>query len=125
MGIQTFQKGEVEKINVKNGQAESVDTTSVQFPIEVVLNAGAPWALKVHPFPEIPLPLRLSREQDCVFQAPAEFKNQPIVSDPILGVYSRSDVGGRLLAGLGIQKKKNLVTRTTWTKDQTRGLRTR
>jgi sarcosine oxidase subunit beta len=103
-GIKTFQKRHVERINAKNGRVESVDTTRGPISTRVVLNAGGPWASKVHPFPEIPLPLRISREQDCVFNAPQEFKDQPVVSDPILGVYSRSDVGGKLLAGAGYPK---------------------
>jgi sarcosine oxidase subunit beta len=106
MGLKTFQKREVVKINAKNGRIESVDTTRGPISTKIVLNAGGPWATKFHPFPDIPLPLRLSREQDCVFEAPKEFHNQPVVSDSILGVYSRSDVGGRLLAGAGYPKEE-------------------
>ncbi len=93
-------------IKAKNGQIEAVETTRGPISTRVVLNAAGPWALKIHPFSEIPLPLRLSREQDTVFDTPMEFKDQPVVSDPILGVYSRSDVGGRLLAGVGYPKEE-------------------
>jgi sarcosine oxidase, subunit beta len=106
LGLTTYQKREVVKINAKNGWIESVDTTRGPISTKVVLNAGGPWANKFHPFPEIPLPLRLSREQDCVFDAPPEFKDQPVVSDSILAIYSRSDVGGRLLAGVGYPKEE-------------------
>ena len=106
IGIKTYQKREVVGIKAKNGQIEAVETTRGPISTRVVLNAAGPWALKIHPFSEIPLPLRLSREQDTVFDTPMEFKDQPVVSDPILGVYSRSDVGGRLLAGVGYPKEE-------------------
>jgi glycine/D-amino acid oxidase-like deaminating enzyme len=71
------QKREVVKINAKNGRIESVDTTRGPISTKVVLNARGPWANRFHPFPEIPLPLRLSREQDCVFDAPRNLKINP------------------------------------------------
>jgi sarcosine oxidase subunit beta len=105
-GLKTFQKRHAEKINVKNGKIDSVETTRGPISTKVVVNAGGPWATQIHSFPEIPLPLRLSREQDCVIDPPPEFKNNPVVSDSILGAYSRSDVGGRLLGGLGYPKEE-------------------
>jgi sarcosine oxidase subunit beta len=105
-GLKTFQKRHAEKINVKNGKIDSVETTRGPISTKFVVNAGGPWATQIHSFPDIPLPLRLSREQDCVIDPPAEFKNNPVVSDAILGAYSRSDVGGRLLGGLGYPKEE-------------------
>jgi len=105
-GLKTFQKRHAVGINAKNGEIESVDTNRGPISTRVVVNAGGPWATQIHPFPEIPLPLRLSREQDCVIDAPEAFKKNPVVSDAIVGAYSRSDVGGRLLAGLGYPKEE-------------------
>ena len=105
-GLKTYQKRHALKIRAKNGKIEAVETNRGPISTRVVLNAGGPWATQVHDFPEIPLPLRLSREQDCVFDPPDAFKNQPVVSDSILGAYSRSDVGGKLLGGLGYPKEE-------------------
>lgn len=105
-GLKTYQKRHAVKIRAKNGKIEAVETNRGPISTRVVLNAGGPWATQVHDFPEIPLPLRLSREQDCVFDPPDAFKNQPVVSDSILGAYSRSDVGGKLLGGLGYPKEE-------------------
>jgi len=105
-GLKTFQKRHVEKINAKNGKIESVETNRGLISTPVVVNAGGPWAAQVHQFPEIALPLRMSREQDCVMEAPEAFRNNPVVSDSILGAYSRSDVGGKFLAGLGYPKEE-------------------
>jgi sarcosine oxidase subunit beta len=105
-GLKTFQKRHAEKICAKNGRIESVQTNRGPIFTPVVLNAGGPWATQVHSFPEIPLPLRLSREQDGVLEVSETFRKNPVVSDSILGAYSRSDVGGRLLAGLGYPKEE-------------------
>ena len=105
-GLTVFQKSEAERINVRGSKIESVASTRGIISTRVVVNAGGPWATRIHQFPEIPLSLRLSREQDCVFDSPEEFKNNPVVSDSILGSYSRSDVGGKLLAGLGYPKEE-------------------
>ncbi len=105
-GLKTYQKRHAVKINAKGGEIESVDTNRGPIFTHVVVNAGGPWATQVHQFPEIPLPLRLSREQDCVIDVPEAFKNNPVVSDSILGAYSRSDVGGKLLGGLGYPKEE-------------------
>jgi sarcosine oxidase, subunit beta len=45
-------------------------------------------------------------KQDCVLEVPERFRKNPVVSDSILGAYSRSDVGGRLLAGVGYPKEE-------------------
>ena len=105
-GLKTYQKRHVTKINAPNGKIASIETTRGPISTRVVVNAGGPWATQVHSFPELPLPLRLSREQDCVLEPPDEFKSNPVVSDAILGAYSRSEVGGRLLAGLGYPKEE-------------------
>jgi sarcosine oxidase, subunit beta len=105
-GLKLFQKREVEGINVRGGRIQSVATTRGPISTPIVVNAGGAWAAKVNPFPEIPLPLRLSREQDCVFDPPEEFKNSPVVSDSILDAYSRSHTGGKLLGGLGYPKEE-------------------
>jgi sarcosine oxidase subunit beta len=105
-GLKTYQKRHVTKINAPNGKIASVETSRGPISTRVVVNAGGPWATQVHSFPELPLPLRLSREQDCVLEPPDEFKSNPVVSDAILGAYSRSEVGGRLLAGLGYPKEE-------------------
>lgn len=106
LGLKTFQKRHAERINANNGKIISVDTNKGPISTPIVLNAGGPWASQVHPFPDIPLPLRLSREQDSVIEPPEAFHNNPVVSDAILGQYSRSDSGGHLLAGLGYPKEE-------------------
>jgi sarcosine oxidase subunit beta len=108
-GLSTFQKCEVRKINVQGSKIESVATTRGVISTPVVVNAGGPWAARVHQFPDIPLSLRLSREQDCVLDPPEAFKNNPVVSDAVLGSYCRSDSGGRLLAGVGYPKEEEPV----------------
>ena len=105
-GLKTYQKRHALTITAAGGKITGVETTRGPISTPVVLNAGGPWATQFHNFPEIPLPLRLSREQDCVLEPPEAFKKNPVVSDSILGAYSRSDVGGRLLAGLGYPKEE-------------------
>src|SRR4051812_29549841 len=61
-GLKTFQKRHAVGIHARNGEIDSVDTNRGPISTRVVVNAGGPWATQIHPFPEIPLPLRLSRE---------------------------------------------------------------
>jgi sarcosine oxidase subunit beta len=105
-GVKTYLKRHATKINVENGQIVSVNTNRGPISTRVVVNAGGPWANQFHQFPEVPLPLRLTREQDCVIEVPEQFQNNPVVSDSILGGYSRSEVGGKLLSGLGYPKEE-------------------
>jgi sarcosine oxidase subunit beta len=105
-GLKTFQKRHAEKIIVRNGRIVSVETNRGPISTSVVVNAGGPWATQVHPFPDIPLPLRLSREQDSVIEAPETFRNNPVISDAILGAYSRPHVGGKFLGGVGYPKEE-------------------
>jgi len=105
LGVEIVLMSPVTGIRLERGRIRSVRTDREEYETPVVVNAAGPWAGRVSRLAGVELPLELSREEEVVFQPPADYPAAiPAVSDMAKRIYFRREAGGMILVGQGHPK---------------------
>jgi glycine/D-amino acid oxidase-like deaminating enzyme len=92
-------------INARDGAVRSVITPRGEIKTRVVVNASGPWANRIAKMVGGSYSLRLSREEEAIFELPLATEHLPIVSDAPGRLYFRPAGTNKLLAGFGYPKE--------------------
>ena len=97
-------------ISVSGGRVTAVETTAGTVAAPVVVNAAGPWGAAVGSWVGLDIPIKITREQDILLEAPDQPDLRPRypVSNGLDRTYWRRD-RGRLLAGDGHPKENEYV----------------
>lgn len=104
LGARVYEHAPVIGITLKGGSVRAVATTDGEIETPVVVNAAGPWANRIAEMVGGTYSLRLSREEEAVFELPIDTEQLPIVSDAPGHLYFRPSGPRKLLAGFGYPK---------------------
>ncbi len=100
LGVEIVERTRVLKILSSGGKVKGVRTESGEIIGERVVNATNVWASQVMPEGHSKLPIRVLREQNCMFVRPREFTTTLTVwGDFLNGIYFRPEGNDRLVVG--------------------------
>jgi sarcosine oxidase subunit beta len=105
LGAHVYEHAPVIGITLEGGAVRGVMTTNGAIEAPVVVNAAGPWANRIAEMVGGSYSLRLSREEEAVFELPIDTERLPVVSDAPGHLYFRPSGRGRLLAGFGYPKE--------------------
>ena len=105
LGARVYEHSPVIAINLAGGAVRGVVTANGEIETPVVVNAAGPWANRIAAMVGGSYSLRLSREEEAVFELPIDTERIPIVSDAPGHLYLRPSGPGKLLAGFGYPKE--------------------
>jgi sarcosine oxidase subunit beta len=105
LGAHVYEHAPVTGITLDGGSVAGVVTADGAIEAPVVVNAAGPWANHVAAMVGGEYSLRLSREEEAVFELPIATEGLPVVSDAPGHLYFRPSGRGRLLTGFGYPKE--------------------
>ncbi len=100
LGVKVLEQTRVSEIIENGGRVSGVKTDRGEIAAERVVNAANVWANQILPLKHSRLPIRVLREQSCVFLKPREFTtNLTVWGDFPSGFYFCPQSSDRLVAG--------------------------
>ena len=110
LGGRLMQLTAVRGIAVKGGAIAAVSTDKGEISTRIVVNAAGPWAPRVAAWAGVKVPIRVTREEEIVYQT-AAWGGPPRLcfSDMAKAIYYRPDGTTRTLVGRGFPKEYEYV----------------
>jgi sarcosine oxidase subunit beta len=105
LGARIYEHTPATGIRLDGDAVSAVVTSDGEISTPVAVNASGPWANRIAAMVGGSYSLRLSREEEAVFELPIETEGLPVVSDAPGRLYFRPSGPGRLLTGFGYPKE--------------------
>jgi sarcosine oxidase subunit beta len=105
LGARVYEHTPVMSIKLDGDAVRGVVTSEGEIETPVVVNTAGPWANRIAAMVGGSYSLRLSREEEAVFELPIATEGLPVVSDAPGHLYFRPSGSGRLLSGFGYPKE--------------------